>query len=72
MSSYYLFTVTEELCRSVVIKADSLEEAYAKGVDQYKKEEIVLDASDFVSVGFDVDDYPSPEDCLKLDSELNR
>lgn len=48
----YNVTITETLCRTEQIAAGSKEEAIAKAREAYKKEEIVLDYSDFSMVEF--------------------
>lgn len=50
----YEVTVTETLERVVYVKADSMEDARELVRIQYRREEIVLDAEDFVSVEFEV------------------
>ncbi len=44
--------VQEFLSRVIEIKAKSMQEAISIVIDQYKKEEIVLDYNDFVEVNF--------------------
>lgn len=50
----YEVTVTETLERVVYVKADSMEDARELVRIQYRREEIVLDAEDFLSVEFEV------------------
>lgn len=50
----FVFTITEYLERQVVIEADSEAEAYKKGFEKYRNEEIVLDADDYVETTFDI------------------
>ena len=69
---HYLFTVTEQLSRSILIEAASQDEAYEKGRAMWGNDEITLDSTDFDGVNFEIEDYPEPEDCLKFDFELNR
>lgn len=44
--------ITETLCRTEQIEANSKQEAIDKAREAYKKEEIVLDYSDFIDVEF--------------------
>ena len=48
----YEVYITETLCRTEQIEADSKAEAIAKARDAYDKEEIVLDYHDFIDVDF--------------------
>ena len=52
----YEVTVTETLERVVCGKADSMEDARELVRIQYRREDIVLDAEDFVSVEFEVNE----------------
>ena len=54
----YAISITEILNRVVAVKADSEMEAHDKVIQAYHKEDIVLDASDFVDVKFETEgDY---------------
>ena len=44
--------IKETLSRIVEIEADDVEEALLKIQDQYKNEDIILDAADFVETAF--------------------
>ena len=55
----YEVTVTETLERVVYVKADSMEDARELVRIQYRREDIVLDAEDFVSVEFEVNEPDS-------------
>lgn len=46
--------VCETLIRIVTVEADTLEEAIANVMDDYNNAELVLDASDFFDVDFNV------------------
>lgn len=48
----YEVYITETLCRTEQIEADSKAEAIAKARQAYDKEEIVLDYKDFIEVDF--------------------
>ncbi|MBO5053868.1 MAG: DpnD/PcfM family protein [Muribaculaceae bacterium] len=48
----YEVYITETLCRTEQIEADSKAEAIAKAREAYDKEEIVLDYKDFIEVDF--------------------
>ena len=48
----YEVYITETLCRTEQIEADSKAEAIAKAREAYDKEEIVLDYNDFIEVDF--------------------
>lgn len=48
----YTVYTTETLCRTEQIEANSKQEAIDKAREAYKKEEIVLDYSDFIDVEF--------------------
>lgn len=48
----YEVYITETLCRTEQIEADSKAEAKAKAREAYDKEEIVLDYKDFIEVDF--------------------
>ena len=48
----YEVYITETLCRTEQIEADSKAEAIAKAREAYDKEEIVLDDKDFIEVDF--------------------
>lgn len=45
--------IVETLSRHIIIKADSVEDAYSKAEEMYSDQDIVLDASDFV--GYDIE-----------------
>ena len=45
-------TVTEELTRTISVKADSVEEAERKIRAKYANGEIVLDSSDYIDTQF--------------------
>lgn len=49
----YIVYITETLQRKVYIEASSKAEAFAKVVEKYNNEEIVLDSFDFFDVDFD-------------------
>ncbi len=57
----YVFTVTESLVKSVVIEASSEDEAYKKGFDMYRDEEIVLYPDDYLDTEFDIEEYKDGE-----------
>ncbi len=48
----YTVYITETLCRTEQIEANSKQEAIDKAREAYKKKEIVLDYSDFIDVEF--------------------
>lgn len=59
----YEVYITETLCRTEQIEADSKEEAIDKARQAYKNEEIVLDYHDFIDVEFKaVSDDASDDD----------
>lgn len=47
-------TVTETLCRKIIVEAENREDAEGTIRDAYQKEEIILDASDHVGTEFEV------------------
>lgn len=49
----YIIYITETLQRKVSIEASSKAEAFAKVVEKYNNEEIVLDSADYFDVDFD-------------------
>lgn len=58
----FLFTVTETLCDTVEIDADSEDEAYKKGADLYRQGKIVLGKRDLFLVDFETANYPETYD----------
>lgn len=50
----FVFTITEYLERQIVIETDSEAEAYKKGFEKYRNEEIVLDYKDYTETTFDI------------------
>lgn len=50
----FIIEVTETLSRQIRVQSTSVKEAYQTVIDLYRKEEIVLDSSDFVCSEFSV------------------
>ena len=50
----FIIEITETLQRQVEVEADSEEDAIYKIRNQYKKEDIVLDESDYVNTQFEI------------------
>lgn len=61
----YEIEITETFQRTVEVEADSLEDAIIAVRDQYSKEEIVLDAEDYVDTKID-----SLEQELEIDQQV--
>lgn len=50
----YLVEIEEVLSRQIEIEANTVNEAISIAEDDYRKEKIVLDASDFIDVDFKI------------------
>ena len=50
----FLIEITETLQRLIYVEAESMEDALSEIRNQYKKEDIVLDESDYVNTQFEI------------------
>ena len=48
--------ITETLSRKIIIKANSIEEAYNKADDMYRHQQIVLTSDDFIEHEIEVEE----------------
>lgn len=50
----FIIEITETLQRQIKVEADSDEDAISKIRNQYQKEDIILDESDYVNTQFEI------------------
>lgn len=65
----YVITIEETLCRTIVVNADSDENAYRKVEELYHSGDIVLSADDFVGVEFYENDEEDSKEMIKYYNE---
>lgn len=57
----YRITITETLSRTIEVEAPNEQMALVEACRQYKQEDVVLDADDFVCVEFEPENPETPE-----------
>lgn len=67
----YKFEITEILQKQIEIEATSYDEAYQKVKSQYKNEDIILDASDYIDTEYNlISTSPMEKESRKHDSKV--
>ena len=67
----YKFKITEILQKQIEIEANSYDEAYQKVKSQYKNEDIILDASDYIDTEYNlISTSPMEKESRKHDSKV--
>lgn len=67
----YKFEITEILQKQIEIEANSYDEAYQKVKSQYKNEDIILDASDYIDTEYNlISTSPMEKESRKHDSKV--
>lgn len=67
----YKFEITEILQKQIEIEANSYDEAYQKVKSQYKNEDIILDASDYIDTEYNlISTCPMEKESRKHDSKV--